>query len=131
MKSALLIASLLFASPAFADGIVIDIHFPAPPTLVLIEPGIQVVPDYDGEVFFTTGFYWIERDGHWYRTADHRGGWTVVERVAVPGGLVVLPKGKYRHHPGHGGNHGDGDRSHEKKDKKEKKDHGGGHGRGK
>jgi hypothetical protein len=78
------------------------IRFEAPPPLVVVTPGVQVVPDYDDEVFFSDGWYWVNRDDRWYRTRDHRGSWVVVERQYVPRSIVVLPRGKYRRWKVHG-----------------------------
>ncbi len=72
------------------------IRFDVPPPLVVVTPGVQVVPDYDDEVFFSDGWYWVNRQDRWYRTRDHRGGWVVVERQYVPQTIVVLPRGKYK-----------------------------------
>jgi hypothetical protein len=73
------------------------VRFEAPPPLVTVEPGIQVVPDHADEIFFVNGVYWYRRDGRWFRSRDHRGGWAVVEERGVPSGLVRIPPGKYRH----------------------------------
>lgn len=75
-----------------------SIRFEAPPPLVLVSPGVQVVEDYDDEVFFVGGWYWCRRDGHWFRTRDHHGGWLVVEHHVVPATIVKIPPGKYRRH---------------------------------
>jgi hypothetical protein len=65
------------------------------PRLVIVQPGIQVVPDQDVEVFFVDGFYWTRRDDRWYRSRDHRGGWSHAQR-GVPPGLVRMQPGHYR-----------------------------------
>ncbi len=94
------IALALLLAPALPHAqVVMDIRigFPAPPTLVVVSPGIQVVPDYDEEVFFVDGWYWLRRDSAWYRTRDHRGGWVVVQPRYVPAALVRLPPGQYKH----------------------------------
>src|SRR5256885_11058433 len=75
-----------------------SIRFETAPPLVTVNEGVQVVPDYDEEVFFTDGWYWHRRGDLWFRTRDHRGGWVVVERRYVPVALVRIPPGKYRHH---------------------------------
>jgi hypothetical protein len=73
------------------------IRFEAPPPLVAVQPGIQVVPDYDEEVFFAGGWYWMPGpDGVWFRTRTWRGGWEVAPRHVVPVALVRIPRGHYR-----------------------------------
>lgn len=72
------------------------IVFEAPPPLVVIQPGVQVVQDYDDEVFFVDSWYWARRDGRWFRTKTHRGGWVLVEDRGVPMTIVRLPPGQYR-----------------------------------
>ena len=74
------------------------ITFPAPPPLVVVQPGIQVVEDREEEVFFTDGYYWHRKDGRWFRTKEHNGKWVLVEDRVVPGGLVKLTPGAYRHY---------------------------------
>ena len=95
----LLVASAL-ALPAFAQVEVSvqlpTITFNAPPPLVVIEPGVQVVEDNDEEVFFVNEYYWVRRGPRWYRTKDHRGGWVIVDGPGVPPSLVRVPEGKYR-----------------------------------
>jgi hypothetical protein len=77
-----------------------SIRFEVAPRLVMVSEGVQVVPDYDEEVFFVDGWYWYRRNDLWYRMRDHRGGWVLVERRYVPVTLVRIPPGKYRHHHG-------------------------------
>lgn len=69
---------------------------PVLPPLVVVEPGVQVVEDFDQEVFYVSGYYWVRRDGHWYRTRDHRGTWVYVGPRYVPPALVRIPPGHYR-----------------------------------
>jgi len=78
------------------------IRFETAPALVEVSPGVQVVPDYDQEVFFVGGWYWYRSGPTWYRTRDHRGGWVVVHRREVPRGLVRIPPGRYRHYRAEG-----------------------------
>ena len=79
-----------------------SVHFDAEPPLVDVSPGVRVVRDCDEEVFFHGGYYWHPgRDGVWYRTRNYRGGWVMAPRHEVPGALVRLPRGQYRHF--HGG----------------------------
>jgi len=94
-------AGLLLGVPVTGQAQVrfgIGISFPAPPPLVVVQPGIQVVPEYDEEIFFVDGFYWVCRDGVWYRTADWHGGWRQVRRGWVPTGLTRIPRGRYRYY---------------------------------
>ena len=94
-----LIAALSFAAVAQVR-VEIDaprLVFPAPPQLVLVEPGIQVVRDSDDEVFFVDNYYWHRRNGRWFRTRSHTGGWVAVEERYVPGRVAHYAPGQYRH----------------------------------
>lgn len=98
----LLVSLGLLASVASAQVVVQlpvpQIVFPAPPPVVVVQPGVQVVEDYDEEVFFVDNVYWVKRGPHWYRARDHRGGWVRVD--APPGALVRITPGRYRHYRG-------------------------------
>jgi len=50
------------------------------PDLVEIQPGIQVIYDYDQPVFYSDGYYWRQDGGIWYSSRVHTGGWGRVER---------------------------------------------------
>jgi hypothetical protein len=101
MKRILLALAALAVSPTFTSAQVqasasFSIDLPIVlPRLVIVQPGIQVVPDLDVEVFFVDGFYWTQREGRWYRSKSHRGGWSHAER-GVPSGLVRMQPGRYR-----------------------------------
>jgi hypothetical protein len=99
MRKLALAAALLIGLPALARAqAAVDIRIDLPlilPRLVVVSPGIQVVPDIDDEVFFVDGYYWARRDRGWYRSRSHRSGWVLVPR-GVPAALVKMPKGKYR-----------------------------------
>ncbi len=70
------------------------------PQLVVVSPGVQVVPDVEEEVFFSGGWYWVRQDGGWYRSHSPRRGWMFVQPERVPRRLVNLPPGQYRRwHP--------------------------------
>ena len=45
------------------------------PDLVTVQPGVQVIADYDEPVFYTDGFYWRFYDGYWYRSGNYASGW--------------------------------------------------------
>jgi hypothetical protein len=96
----LLLASVLFLSvlPALARAQVsvqIQLGLPAAPPLVAVEPGIQVVENWNEEVFFTGGYYWVRRDDRWYRARGPRAAFVYVEPRRVPTGLVRMPPGQY------------------------------------
>jgi len=78
------------------------IRFEVAPPLVVVSPGVQVVPEYEEEVFFVDGWYWYRSGPSWYRTRDHRGGWVFVERRYVPVTLVKIPPGHYKHYKAKG-----------------------------
>ncbi len=89
------------------------------PPLVIVQPGVSVVSDYEHEVFYADGYYWVRQDGTWYRSQDHRRGWTRIEPRSVPAPIAQSPPGRYRHYrgdehqgndPGHGGHGGQGGR---------------------
>jgi hypothetical protein len=98
----LVLAAALAAFPAAAQ-VQISVQLPtitfaAPPPLIVVQPGVQVVEDNDEEVFFVDNYYWVRRGPHWYRARDHRGGWVVAEGPNVPATIVRLPPGQYRHY---------------------------------
>ncbi len=99
-KWLLLIVNLLvLAVPAATHAVEIRLQmgFPAVlPPLVEIQPGVQVVQDFDQEVFFTGGYYWVQRDGNWYRARDHQGTWSYVRRNNLPASLAQQEPGRYR-----------------------------------
>jgi hypothetical protein len=106
------------ASPAAAQ-VQVQLRLDLPvvlPGLVVIEPGIQVVPNVSEEVFFVDGYYWVRRDNHWYRSHDHRRGWVVVEHGRVPPRLVRVPDGYYRRWEPSRGHH---DRVERREDRRE------------
>ena len=96
----LAVVTVVLSTGAFAQVqvqvVAPSIQFVAPPPVVMIEPGVQVVEDRDDEIFLVDNAYWVRRGPHWYRAADHRGGWVVVDGPGVPPALVRLPPGRYR-----------------------------------
>ena len=109
MKTLALALAVLVAAPALAQ---VQVHidlprivFPAPPPLVVIEPGVQVVEDNDDEVFFVDNWYWHQRGGRWYRNQTHNGDWIVVEERVVPRTIVKFAPGHYRKFRGGGPGH--------------------------
>ena len=45
------------------------------PEMIEVEPGIQVVYDYDEPVFYSDNYYWRFYNNGWYRSSVHNGGW--------------------------------------------------------
>jgi len=91
------------------------------PQLVVVSPGVEVVPELEHEVFFVDGFYWVRHDRGWYRSKSHRGGWVLAPARGVPAKLVKIPPGKYRRYKPAKGSSVDHDGDHGKHGKKGKK----------
>jgi hypothetical protein len=66
------------------------------PQLVVVTPGVMVVPEVDEEVFFVDGFYWVRQPRGWYRSKSHKHGWVLVPARRVPSRLVSFPPGQYK-----------------------------------
>ncbi|MBS1108020.1 MAG: hypothetical protein H6Q88_12 [Anaeromyxobacteraceae bacterium] len=104
MKALLLAAMLsvaLLPAPATAQvslRVELGVPLPASPTLLVVQPGIQVVAGYPEEVFFVGNHYWLRRDEGWYRSVHPRAGFVVVAPSRVPPGLARLPPGHYRNY---------------------------------
>lgn len=45
------------------------------PDMAYVQPGVQVLVDYDEPVFYTSGYYWRYNQGYWYRSPSYTGGW--------------------------------------------------------
>ena len=83
--------------------VVITLGLPAVlPTLVVVQPGVSVIPNQPVEVFYSGGYYWTRRDSAWYRTHDHNGGWARIAERQVPVVIARSPPGQYKHYKGHG-----------------------------
>ena len=105
MRNKLLLLAVGFMAFAVSGGTFADndvrlrirMGFPMVlPPLVVIQPGVRVVQDFDEEVFFVRGYYWVQRDGSWYRTRNHRGNWYYVRSDRAPRQLVRYEQGHYR-----------------------------------
>lgn len=103
----LILASILVAAvlpvparPQVAFQMHVNLGTPLPPQppLVVVQPGVQVVENYDEEVFFSGGFYWVRRGDLWYRAPGPRATFVYVPVRRVPPVLVSLPPGHYRHY---------------------------------
>src|SRR5438094_7706534 len=72
------------------------------PELVTVDNGVQVLADADEPVFYTDNYYWLFRDGGWYRSPDYRQGWARVQVELVPQPLKRIDRPQayvhYRRH---------------------------------
>jgi hypothetical protein len=66
------------------------------PDLVYVEPGVQVIADYDEPIFYADNFYWRYSGGSWYRSPYHTGGWSFA--VPPPAILRIDRPYAYRHY---------------------------------
>lgn len=69
------------------------------PALVEVQPGVQVVRDYDEPVFYSEGVYWRYNGGVWYRSPTYNRGWIRVEAPPVAIRRVDRPE-RYVHYRG-------------------------------
>ncbi len=133
---ALLTAALIGLPGVAAAQASVDIHFDLPvvlPRMVVVSPGVQVVPEVREEVFFHDGWYWVRRDDYWYRSHDHRGGWMLVPTRRVPPGLARIPPGQYRNWKAAKAERKAerrAEKRHERDEREWDRDHGHGHGNG-
>jgi hypothetical protein len=108
----LLLGTLLLPGAAGAQAMArasatIDVNLPVVlPQLVVVAPGVQVVPEVDEEVFFTNGFYWVRHGDGWYRSKSHRHGWVLVPGHRVPTRIAKYEPGRYRRWKPEKGDHG-------------------------
>jgi hypothetical protein len=102
LHSILFVAAAAFASACTGSA---QIHSTAEvdyvqPQLVEVEPGVQVVADYDQPVFFSDGAYWRYDAGVWYQSRYHDRAWVRVEAPPVAVRHVEHPE-VYVHYRGH------------------------------
>jgi hypothetical protein len=69
--------------------------FAEPPTLVAIDRDVWVVENYDHEVFWVGGFYWVNYGGAWYHSTSYADGWARAEAHLVPTPIVRIRHGTY------------------------------------
>ena len=95
-----LAGALSFPAAAAAQGLHAEINLQLPtviPPMVVIQPGVQVIPEIGHEVFFVDGAYYARQGGGWYRApSPHAARWVGVPVQAVPVALVKIPPGHYK-----------------------------------
>jgi hypothetical protein len=102
LAAPLLALSLLAILPVsaraqFTTELAVQLTLPVRPALVLVQPGVQVVPDYDEEVFYASGGYWLRRGPTWFRAPRPSVAFALVPSARVPIVLAKLPPpGHYR-----------------------------------
>ena len=112
--AAVVLAGILFASvPARAD---IDVRInignapPAPRLIFQARPnerfypgeGVYIVDDPragDYDCFRYGGYYWMFRDGYWYRAPNWRTRFVVINPRYVPAVFYRMPPTRWKHHP--------------------------------
>jgi hypothetical protein len=111
--AAILAGALFGSAPARADiSVHIDIgNAPPPPSIVFrvrpheqIYPGerVYVVDDPgvgDNDCFRYGGYYWVFRDGYWYRSPSWRSRFRVVHPRYVPSVFYRMPPARWKHRP--------------------------------
>jgi len=60
------------------------VTFKSPPTLVEIDSDVWVVQNHERAVYYTSNFYWVYRDGIWWRAQSYDEGWTRIDASTVP-----------------------------------------------
>lgn len=100
LLAAVLSVALLPPAARAQVSLRVDLGVPLPPspTLLVVQPGIQVVAGYPEELFLVGNYYWLRRDAAWYRSIHPRTGFVVVAPSRVPPGLTRLPPGRYRNY---------------------------------
>jgi hypothetical protein len=94
------LAALALAGPSLAHAVEeLRVALPERHELVELQPGLQVIPDFDLEVFFTGNAYWLRSDGHWYQARRPAASctFTLVDPRSVPAALARLPAGSHLH----------------------------------
>ena len=83
------IALAIAAGALSSTGCIARVHAGATvsapePSLAYVGPEVWVVEEYDEPVFYSSGGYWLYRNGYWYSSNVHYGGWARVSTGAVP-----------------------------------------------
>jgi hypothetical protein len=97
------------------------VAFVGTPTLVAIDSNVWVVRDSDEPTYYVDDYYWVYRDGVWYRSPGYDGGWVRIEGSVVPPTIVSRKHAMYVHYRGdataqvRSAPRGDGPRDHDEK----------------
>jgi hypothetical protein len=105
----------------------IQMGLPVAPPLVTVQPGVQVVENYNEEVYFVSGWYYVRRDGGWYRSRRPNAAFAWCEPRRVPVKLVRMPPGRYVRYQRHERNEERRERREERREERHEHGHGNGH----
>lgn len=94
-----LVALTLVGSGCVVSGSVRSSAYVETPSMVLVEPGVYVVADYDRPVFYTDGYYWLYSDGYWLRSYSYSGGFVRVRGVPYGVRRIHRPYSYVRYRP--------------------------------
>ena len=64
------------------------VSFRSPPTLVEVDSDVWVVREHERAVYYTSGFYWVYRDGTWWRAPTYDEGWARIDANTVPAAIA-------------------------------------------
>ena len=67
------------------------------PELVMVQPGVYVIADYDEPVFYSDGFYCRYYNGYWSRSYTYTGGWSRVRGVPYRVRSISRPRAYVRY----------------------------------
>lgn len=62
------------------------------PELVEVSPGVMVIADADEPIFYSRGYYWLYRDGYWFRSDTYRAGFARVDFTYVPNEVRLIDR---------------------------------------
>jgi hypothetical protein len=110
------LAAVLAATPAAAArtyfGFQIGITNAPPPPRIYVrdEPDVVYMPStrvyvvrndyqYGADMFRYGRFWYVTRDGYWYRSRSYRGPFRVIDVRYVPRPIFYVPAQHWRHHP--------------------------------
>src|SRR5215468_5143887 len=152
--AAALLVAVPFAAHAYTNvSVHVDIgnappapyyHFYAAPREVYLEDRVYLVQAsaFGGaDCFHYGGYYWVFRDGYWYRAPSLQTQFVVVSPRYVPTVIYDVPARHWKHHPNgpparvasYSGSSGhsyyEGGRGHENHGGEARAGHGGGHGK--
>ncbi len=71
-----------------------------PPVEIVPETQIYYAPNPDYDLYRYDGYWYVNRNGYWYRARSYRGPFGPIVYDRVPHAIIAIP-GSYHHHPMH------------------------------